>query len=239
MNYGFWKKRPGRGSPPGLGPCLGFTLIELLIAVAIIAILAVIAVVNYQDAVERSLKSADAANLKTIASGLQMYFTDHRTLPPADREAGPFSSSSPHYMNIGNGPAAGGSWDGLPWVLYEKQYVTRWETLFCPKYLRQFKTGLTIRGGFPRYHNFRYAYNSAGLSSGGHGGGSGIMTGTKWIARDLYLPPQSGWYGGAYPQYPADYDYPWKSRDGEKTELVIYADFGVKSVLGGTDSVVQ
>ena len=95
-----------------------------------------------------------------------------------------------------------------------------------------------MRGSFPRYHNFRYAYNSAGLASGGHAGGSGIMTGTKWLVRDLYLPPQSGWYGGSYPNYPGDYDFPWKSVDGSaKTELVIYADFAVKSVVGGTDTV--
>lgn len=214
-----------------------FTLIELLIVVAIIAVLAVIAVLNYNSAVERALKASDASNLHTIATALQMYYTDHRTLPPADREAGPMISHTLDYIPVGNGPAAGGSWDGLPWLLYEQQYVTDWKTLFCPKYLRLYKGGLTRRGGYPRYHNFRYAYNSSALSSGGHAGGSGIMTGTKWMVRDLYLPPQSGWYGGAYPDYPADYRYPWGEGEWkDKLELVIYSDFAVKTVVGGTDA---
>lgn len=213
-----------------------FTLIELLVTVLIIAVLAVIAVVNFQDALERALRAADAANLHTIATALQNYYADYNTLPPADREAGPMQSHTMDFVAVGNGPAAGGSWDGLPWLLLDYGYITDQKTLFCPKYLRLYKRGTTRRGNHPRYHNFRYAYNSSALSSGGHAGGTGIMTGTKWLVRDLYLPPQSGWYGQYYPGFPADYRYPWSEPNlPGQVELAIYSDFAVRPVVGGTD----
>jgi prepilin-type N-terminal cleavage/methylation domain-containing protein len=217
-------------------PIRSFTLIELLVVVAIISILAALAISNYRMAVERALRAADASNLHTIATALQAYYIDHNTLPPADREAGPFMSHSREYADVGNGPAAGGSWDGLPWLLIELKYINDWRTMFCPRYLRLYRGGETLRGGHPRYHNFRYAYNSAALSSGGHLGGSGIMTGTVWLVRDLYLPAQSGWYGRSWPDYPADYTYPWGEGEwDDRLEQVIYSDLAVKTVIGGTD----
>ncbi len=211
-----------------------FTLIELLIVVAIIAILAAIAVVNLRGAIDRALQASDAANLKAIGAALQSYYVDHNTLPPADREAGPFTSHGPGHAKVGNGPAAGGSWDGVPWLLYEWGYVTEWRTLFCPRYLREYRGDTTIRGGWPRYHNFRYAYNSSALSSGGHLGGDGnIMTGRVWLVRDLWLSAKHGWYAQAYPEAPADYTYPWgEDRD---LEQVLTAGMAVKMVQGGTD----
>ncbi|MDX2177031.1 MAG: prepilin-type N-terminal cleavage/methylation domain-containing protein [Candidatus Sumerlaeia bacterium] len=54
-----------------------FTLIELLIVVAIIAILAAIAVPNFLAAQTRSKVSRVKADLRTIATGLESYFTDY------------------------------------------------------------------------------------------------------------------------------------------------------------------
>lgn len=203
--------------------------------VAIVAILAAIAVYNVREALDRSLRASDAANLHAIATALQSYYVDNNTFPPADREAGPFCSHGPQYKAVGNGPAAGGSWDGVPWLLYEQGYVTKWETLFCPKYKRMYAHGATIRGGWPRFHNFRYAYNSSAVSSGANLGGAGdITTGRVWLARDLYLNAQDGWYGSKYPNPPADYTYPWGPKNDE--ELALYVSAGVKLVDGGTDN---
>ena len=215
----------------------GFTLIELLIVVAIIAILASIGVINLRMASERALKAQDASNLHTIATGLQSYYVDFGKLPVADREAGPFQSHAEQFSAIRNGPAAGGSWDGIPWILHDLGYVKSWQTLFCPKYLKLYPGGVTIRGDHPRYHNFRYAYNSSAISSGGHLGGAGnIMSGTVWLVRDLWVPPQAGWWGGLFPEYPADYFYPWGEGDWEmKLEHALYADMAVKTVIGGSD----
>lgn len=211
------------------------TLIELIIVVAVVAILASIAAVNYSRAIDRSLKSAGAADLHTIATALQAYYVDHADLPPADREAGPFMSHTKDFRDVGNGPAAGGSWDGLPWMLLELGYVGDWRTMFSPKYLRLYRGGATIRGGHPRYHNFRYAYNSSALSSGGHLGGAGnIMSGTVWMVRDLWLPAEKGFYGGDVPRYPADFQFPWGEGDEKDAlEHVLYSDFAVQTVRGG------
>jgi prepilin-type N-terminal cleavage/methylation domain-containing protein len=214
-----------------------FTLIELLIVVTIISILAAIALFNFRFATERSLMASNASNLHTIATALQIYMTDYGHLPPADREAGPFKSHTRDFSTPGNGPAAGGSWDGLPWLLYEHGYISNWRTMFNPKYLRLYKGGETIRGGWPRYHNFRYAYNSSALSTGGHSGGMGnVESGTVWIVRDLFLPPEWGFYAGNMPSYPADYDFPWENEEGERElEQAIYSDFAVRLVVGGSD----
>ncbi|MBI1783822.1 prepilin-type N-terminal cleavage/methylation domain-containing protein [Candidatus Sumerlaeota bacterium] len=215
----------------------GFTLIELLIVVAIIIILALIATVNLRRAQQRALRSADAANLHTIATALQSYFVDYDTLPPADREAGPFMSHTQAFTSVQNGPAAGGSWDGLPWLLYDKGYLSDWKTLFCPKYLRLFSGPSTIRGEYPRFHNFRYAYNASAMSSGGLLGGAGnVMSGTVWIVRDLYVGPKDGWWGSYYPKYPGDYDFPWGEGENlAELEYALYSDMAPRLVIGGTD----
>ncbi len=208
-----------------------FTLIELLIVVTVIAILAAIGLSNFRLASERAWKVSDASNLRTVGIGLQSYHVDFGRFPPADREAGPFMSHTAGFTGSGNGPAAGGSWDGVPWLLVERRYVGDWHTLFNPKYLRLYNGGETIRGGHPRFHNFRYAYNSAALSSGGAAGGAGnVNSGTVWIVRNLYLDPRDGFYGASYPNYPADYRFPWgEGNDEGLMEHVLYSDMAVKT----------
>jgi prepilin-type N-terminal cleavage/methylation domain-containing protein len=214
------------------------TLIELLVVVAVIAILAAIAVGNLRQAIERTNKAADAANLRVIATALQNYYVDYQTLPPADREAGPFPSHSQAFTAIRNGPSSGGSWDGIPWLLHELGYISDWRVLFTPKYLKLYSGGRSNRGDFPRFHNFRYAYNSAALSSGGHSGGWGnVMSGDVWLVRNLWMDPRLGWFGAAYPDYPADYRYPWGEGEWEgRLEHALYSDFAVRTVIGGTDT---
>lgn len=219
-------------------PSNAFTLIELLVVVAIIGILATIATVNIRLAMRRAWKSADAANMRTIATALQNYYVDYNDLPPADREAGPFMSHTTDFLTVGNGPAAGGSQDGLPWLLHAYGYIEDREIFFTNAYRKQYQGGETIRGGHPRFHNFRYAYNSSALSTGGHAGGMGpgIMSGETWIIRNLFLPARQGFYRDAAPEYPGDYVFPWGEGELEgKLEHVMYADFAVKTVLGGTD----
>lgn len=214
-----------------------FTLIELLVVVAIVAILSAIAVVNMRTAMERSYMASNTANLRTLATAFQIYLTDYGKLPPADRIAGPFSSSGPSFTTIGDGPAAGGSWDGVPWMLVDRGYVQNWETLFNPKHLKDYRSGTTIGGSYPRFHNFRYAYNASAVSSGGTSGGTGtLLTGQGWLLRDLFVGPQSGFYAASYPNYPADYDFPWgEATNEDNLEHAIYLDSSVKLVQGGTN----
>jgi len=215
----------------------GLTLIELLVVVAVVAILATIGFVHYAAAHERALQAAGASNLHAIAAALQSYLVDEGRLPFGDQVAGPFASQDSR--QTGNAPAAGGSWNGVPWSLYELGYVGDWKTLFCPKYLRLYRDGKTIKGDWPRYHNFRYAYNSGGARTGGYRGGSAganIMSGDRqsWLVRDLYLPAEAGFYGFVAPRYPADYAFPWG--DAHDRELAIWADLAVRMVLGGSNT---
>lgn len=220
-----------------LGPRRAMTLIELLIVTAIVAILASIALVNFQHAQERALRATNAANLRVVAQALHTYMTDWNRLPAADRRAGPFESHRRTDVAVGNGPAAGGSWDGVPWVLVTQRYITNPNVLFNPRYLRLYKGGTTLDGKHPRYHNFRYAYNNSALSTGGTAGGAGdVMSGREWIVRDLYLPAERGWYAQYAPEPPADYEYPFGEGDwAGRLEHALYADFSVRLVVGGTD----
>lgn len=60
----------------------GFTLIELLIVVAIIGILAAIAVPNFLNAQVRANLARAEADLKTVATSLEMYMVENGGLPP-------------------------------------------------------------------------------------------------------------------------------------------------------------
>ena len=60
----------------------GFTLIELLIVVAIIAILAAIAVPNFLEAQTRSKVSRVKADMRSLATAIEAYYTDSNHYPP-------------------------------------------------------------------------------------------------------------------------------------------------------------
>jgi len=59
----------------------GFTLIEMMIVVAIIAILVSILVPNFMRARAQAQTAACEANLKEIATALELYQTDHEAYP--------------------------------------------------------------------------------------------------------------------------------------------------------------
>lgn len=89
----------------------GFTLIEMMIVVAIIAILAVILIPNFARARAQAQSAACIANLKTIATALELYYTDNQTYPAAAKQlldAQYTSQTLKGYLNqVPEDPAAG------------------------------------------------------------------------------------------------------------------------------------
>src|SRR5579863_10546457 len=82
----------------------GFTLIEMMIVVAIIAILVAILVPNFMRARAQAQTAACEANLKEIATALELYQTDHQSYPNAaaltnvtntDPNIGPYLRQTP------------------------------------------------------------------------------------------------------------------------------------------------
>ncbi len=73
----------------------GFTLIELLIVVAIIGIVAGIAIPRFLGARTTARVTRAFADMRTIADGLEMYFTAENTYPAT---LGALSTSTPAYL---------------------------------------------------------------------------------------------------------------------------------------------
>jgi len=168
----------------------GFTLLELLIAVAIVSILSLVALVNFQHAKGRANQARCASNLKAIAYALYAYKLDLNRYPLADGVAG--EQESMGQTSPGNGPAANGSWDGVPRVLVRLGYLTSDQYLFCPSYREQFKGA--------RLQRFRYAYNNSAADTGGPIGAPNNVDRDShdiWFARCLWVPPEYSFDPGA------------------------------------------
>ncbi len=59
----------------------GFTLIELLVVVAIIGVITAIAIPALQTAVDKSKQRATMADMRGLATGIQLYQIDHSIFP--------------------------------------------------------------------------------------------------------------------------------------------------------------
>lgn len=208
----------------------GFTLIELLIVVAIISILAAIAVPNFMEAMERTRSVACKGNLKTIGTALVWYRLDYGELPPADGTAG--SEPSPEHTVPGSGPAAGGSWDGIPRALLLNHYVTDESVLYCP--------GMAERYGDKRDY-VRYAYNSSAFDTYGHLGGTDNIEkarGDVWLARCMWVPAEYSFHPDSGLLYPhGDYVDEEGITHHHVMENVLYRSMTVETRNGMEDFV--
>jgi prepilin-type N-terminal cleavage/methylation domain-containing protein len=163
-------------------PVRGFTLIELLIVVAILSILAVIGAVNYRLAVRRADRVACASSLKALVPALWAYKTDWNHYPLADGLAG--EEPSPGRTEVGNGPAANGSWDGAPRILVTLRYLSSDQALFCPALAKRYPH---------KKQSFRYAYNASAADTGGFSGAPNHLDRDAheiWVCRCLWVPSE-------------------------------------------------
>jgi len=207
---------------------LGFTLLELLIVVAIISILAAIAVPNFQLAAQRADRAACASNLKALGLALAAYKVDYNHLPLADGIAGLEPSTG--QTELGNGPAAGGSWDGAPRLLVTLHYLSGDTALFSPALKNQY------RG---REQNFRYAYNSSALDTFGADGGADNIdqsNGEFWLVRCLWVPAEKSFHPELGYKFPhGDEQLPDGMTDHDCMENVLLSDTRVHLRNGRKD----
>lgn len=61
----------------------GFTLIELLVTVAILGIVMAIAIINYRNAIDRARQRRSMSDMRSLATGMEAYATDHNRYPPS------------------------------------------------------------------------------------------------------------------------------------------------------------
>ena len=85
----------------------GFTLIEMMIVVAIIAILVSILVPNFIRARAQAQTAACEANLKEIATALELYETDNDRYPNSGTVDASNTDLSPYLKQTPVDPAAG------------------------------------------------------------------------------------------------------------------------------------
>ncbi|PIS42972.1 MAG: hypothetical protein COT24_00675 [Candidatus Kerfeldbacteria bacterium CG08_land_8_20_14_0_20_40_16] len=85
----------------------GFTLIELLVVIAIVGLLATIAIVAMNSARQASRDTKRIADIKQIASALEIYFNDFDAYPKNGQVAGGYNE----YDETSPTPLYGYSWD--------------------------------------------------------------------------------------------------------------------------------
>ena len=109
----------------------GFTLIELLVVIAIIAILAAMLFPVFARARESARKIQCLANVKNIATAVQMYLTDYDRLPPSEHRPEIVS----FYEDMGGCPAnIQGAKNNpyLKWPVVLDEYVKNRDVWRCP-----------------------------------------------------------------------------------------------------------
>jgi prepilin-type N-terminal cleavage/methylation domain-containing protein len=88
----------------------GFTLMEMMVVVAIIAVIATIIALNYAHSKSNAQVSATEANMKQIATGLELYYADTQQYPASGAVGSAmFGGAGNHYLNSSpNSPGPGG-----------------------------------------------------------------------------------------------------------------------------------
>ncbi len=191
-----------------------FTLIELLIVVAIIAILAAIAVPNFLEAQTRAKVSRAKADMRTLATGAEVYHIDYSKYMT---DSNPADVSQPQYSSD--------SWGTTNLADYEsikQKYNKKYDALFKLTSPVSYLSSLPAVCPFGRYE----AYNEGDIWEGYIYRGTSVM---ERIAASVY-PVE--WVGKNI-AYAFDSTGPSKKlRDSKKKILVYDPTNGTLSVGG-------
>jgi general secretion pathway protein G len=149
---------------------LGFTLIELMVVVAIIALLAAIVIPNYVHARAQAAVSQSEANMKQIATALELFYGDNETYPPSGEVA----------------PALFGG--------ATNPYLTTTPTNALQRQPYAY-TNVAVAGKPDSYSILDSGpYDASTLSGLSKGAGTGALCGTTGCTQIVY-DPQAGFYG--------------------------------------------
>jgi len=114
----------------------GFTLIELLVVIAIIAILAAMLFPVFARARESARKIQCLANVKNIATAIQMYLTDYDRFPPDNHDGDLFRYLDEQSGDQGCTNGGTGRFNGanpfLRWPVILDEYVKNRDVWRCP-----------------------------------------------------------------------------------------------------------
>ena len=146
----------------------GFTLIELLVVIAIIAILAAMLFPVFARARESARKIQCLANVKNIATAVQMYLVDYDRFPPNHKDPAMLD-----FLNQQSGdgciPYGYGRYNGanpfLRWPVILEEYVKNRDVWWCPS----LQHGTTAGWIVPHYTPVWWHYL---VLTQGHWGGS-------------------------------------------------------------------
>src|SRR5271156_806077 len=151
----------------------GFTLVELMIVVAIISLLAAVIIPNYVHARAQASVSQTEANIKQIATSLELYYADNQGYPAtAGGTVTPTLFGGPSNPYLSATPT-----NALQRQQYEYENVP-------------------AANGKPGSYTITDAgpYDPTTLASLPKGPGSGTLCGTSGCTQVLY-DPQNGLYG--------------------------------------------
>jgi type II secretion system protein G len=151
----------------------GFTLVELMVVVAIIALLAAIVIPNYVHARAQAAVSQSEANIKQIATSLELYYADNQKYPD-----GTATSVTPALFGSATNP-----------------YMTATPTNALGRGMYQYTAvAATGTGGQPTYLlSDPGVYDSSTLASLPKGSGTGALCATA--CTKINYSPQDGIYG--------------------------------------------
>ncbi len=162
----------------------GFTLVELMVVVAIIALLAAIIIPNYVHSRASAAVAQSEANLKQIATALELYRTDNQQYPQNNGRVTPALFA----------PPSGGTSTGInPYLT-----TTPYDALGHQPYTYTFVAGAgnsqateTYRVDDPGIYDSSTMNNIPSAPSAGGGGGTLCQNNCTL----LHYTPQDGIYG--------------------------------------------
>ena len=162
----------------------GFTLVELMVVVAIIALLAAIIIPNYVHSRASAAVAQSEANLKQIATALELYRTDNQQYPSGNGPVTPALFAPPN----------GGTSTGINPYLTATPYNALGHQQYSYKFVANSGQATeTYQVDDPGIYDASTMNSVPTAAGAGGGGGGGTLCQNN--CTQLHYTPQDGIYG--------------------------------------------